>query len=229
MQQIHNFIESLLGVNCRRIISIEGNIGAGKSTLLEKLKTDFAGNSQVIFMQEPVDEWSTICNEQGATILSCFYADSHKYAFPFQVMAYISRLNAFQKIIRDHPECEVIVCERSLEADRNIFAKMMRDDGAMEPMVFQVYEMMYRATSEKFCVDTVLYLDVDPATCLTRIAKRGREGELNIPLSYLEKCKAYYDTWLETYPNVITVDANIYTPDDILAISRTTISFPDKL
>ena len=202
-------VESVLNVMrlSTGILSIEGNIGAGKSTLLDQLKKESFGR-KVVFMQEPVDQWSTICNESGDTILSCFYQDPSKYAFVFQVMAFTSRLAAFKRLVKENPDCELIVCERSLEADRNIFAQMMRDQGSMEPMVYQVYEMLYETTASEFPVSNIVYLDASPKTCLQRIAKRGRAGELSIGLDYLETCKAYYDAWLSKRENVVCIDVN---------------------
>ena len=191
------------------ILSIEGNIGAGKSTLLAQLKEVCVDSSQkVVFMQEPVDQWSSICNESGDTILSCFYQDPGKYAFAFQVMAFTSRLAAFNRVVKENPDCELIVCERSLEADRNIFAQMMRDQGSMEPMVYQVYEMLYETTASEFPASNIVYLDASPETCLKRIAKRGRAGEAGICLDYLETCKSYYDAWLLKRENVVRLDVN---------------------
>jgi len=85
-------------MNCSFIIvSIEGNIGSGKSTLLANLRTYYENNSDVIFLKEPVDEWEKIKDENGTTILEKFYGDQNKYSFPFQMMAYVSRL----KVLRD--------------------------------------------------------------------------------------------------------------------------------
>ena len=47
-------------MNQIQIISIEGNIGSGKSTLLANLKKIFKDNQYVMFLKEPVDEWSPI-------------------------------------------------------------------------------------------------------------------------------------------------------------------------
>ena len=80
-----------------KIVSIEGNIGSGKSTLLENLRKYYGNNSHIIFLKEPVDDWEKIQDKQGNTILKKFYSDQEKYSFPFQMMAYISRL----KILRD--------------------------------------------------------------------------------------------------------------------------------
>jgi deoxycitidine kinase/deoxyguanosine kinase len=203
-------IESVLNImrSTKGILSIEGNIGVGKSTLLDLLKSSDYGSKKVVFMQEPVDQWSNVRNESGETILSCFYQDPAKYAFTFQVMAFTSRLATFKRVVKENPDCELIVCERSLEADRNIFAQMMRDQGSMEPMVYQVYEMLYAATALEFPVSNIVYLDASPATCLQRIAKRGRAGEAGIGLDYLETCKSYYDKWLSNRENVVCIDVN---------------------
>jgi deoxyadenosine/deoxycytidine kinase len=204
-------IESVLNImrSTKGILSIEGNIGVGKSTLLDQLKAhDYGSSQKVVFMQEPVDHWSTIRNEAGDTILSCFYQDPGKYAFTFQVMAFTSRLADFKRLVKENPDCELIVCERSLEADRNIFAQIMRDQGSMEPMVYQVYEMLYETTASEFPVSNIVYLDASPDTCLQRIAKRGRVGESGIGLDYLETCKSYYDKWLSDRENVVRIDVN---------------------
>ena len=75
-----------------KLVSIEGNIGSGKSTLLAYLKQKYGDNDTIIFLKEPVDEWEQIKDCNGNTILKKFYADQQKYAFPFQMMAYISRI-----------------------------------------------------------------------------------------------------------------------------------------
>jgi len=76
------------------IISIEGNIGSGKSTLLEELIKIYkvTPSKKIVFLKEPVDEWEKIKDENGLTMLTKFYSDQEKYSFPFQMMAYISRL-----------------------------------------------------------------------------------------------------------------------------------------
>ena len=61
------------------ILSIEGNIGSGKSTLMEELKKAYENNPNIVFLKEPVDEWNNICDKDGNTMLSKFYADQKKY------------------------------------------------------------------------------------------------------------------------------------------------------
>lgn len=184
---------------CRslRIISIEGNIGAGKSTLLRELQRQMADVPGVHFMQEPVDLWESIKDDAGQTILAKFYQDPAKHAFAFQIMAYTSRLEAFRRAIIDHPDCSVIVCERSLEADRSIFAKMLHDDKLIDSVSFQVYEMLFKNTSREFEIDATVYLATPPDICAARIDQRARDGESKISAEYLQKCQRYHDQWLD--------------------------------
>ena len=104
------------------IFSIDGNIGSGKSTIVRQLKKALETNHTFIFLEEPVTEWSEIKSKDGETILEKFYNDQDKYAFSFQMMAYISRLAQLRKTIRENPDCH-IVTERSIYTDRNVFAK----------------------------------------------------------------------------------------------------------
>lgn len=195
------------------IISIEGNIGAGKSTLLHNMKQQWEhAGWNVVFMQEPVDIWNTVQDEQGKTVLEKYYNDPSKYSFSFQIMAYSTRLAMLQNTIRDHPECDVIICERSLEADRNIFASMLFADGLMEHVNHQIYELLYANTAKQYAVDGIVYLDATPDTCLERIHVRNRDGESNISIDYLSQCCNYYNKWLveaETNPfPLLQLDTN---------------------
>ena len=97
-----------------RIYSCEGNIGAGKTTLLSHIEnlTKSFNTYQIIVLREPVDVWSTVCSHDGLNILENFYKDPVKYAFPFQVLAFTTRLTMLKNAIKDNPECKVIICER---------------------------------------------------------------------------------------------------------------------
>ena len=108
-------------------ISIEGNIGSGKSTLLDYLKNYYKTDNKVIFVNEPVDEWEKIKDENSQSILENFYLYQEKYSFPFQIIAFISRLTILRKIYQENKNC-IIISERSLYTDKLVFAKMLHDD-----------------------------------------------------------------------------------------------------
>ena len=180
------------------IVSIEGNIGSGKSTLLERLRAEFKDNKYVRFLREPVDEWEKIKDKDGNTMLQKFYANQKEYSFAFQMMAYISRLVALKEAINNNPGA-IIITERSLYTDKMVFAKMLYDSGKIEHITYQIYLNWFDTFSQEFPVHKVIYVKTDANVCYQRIAKRSRDGEANIPLSYLENCSNYHDNMLNEF------------------------------
>jgi deoxyadenosine/deoxycytidine kinase len=179
-----------------KIISIDGNIGSGKSTLMGKLKSYFSNNKNVVFLKEPVDEWETITDENGSTILEKFYGDSSKYGFSFQIMAYISRLDVIRKEIKKNPNA-IFISERSLFTDKLVFAKMLFDSGNIELVNYKIYLKWFDTFAEDFPVSKVIYVNTNPEICHQRIIKRSRTGESNIPLDYLQNCHKYHNNMLD--------------------------------
>jgi deoxyadenosine/deoxycytidine kinase len=184
------------------IVSIEGNIGSGKSTLLSNLRQHYENNSNVVFLKEPVDEWERIKDENGETILKKFYADQEKYSFPFQMMAYVSRLKVLRdtlKTIKIDTEDKniIIITERSLYTDKMVFAKMLYDSKKIEHVNYQIYLNWFDTFSDEFPVNKVVYVKTSPDKCYQRIVKRSRTGEENIPLEYLTSCSIYHDNMLD--------------------------------
>lgn len=203
------------------IVSLEGNIGAGKSTLLENMQSRFINHQNWLFLKEPVDLWSKIKDLSGETMLAKFYKDPSKYSFAFQIMAYTTRLHLLRQLIKENPDCKVIICERSLDADKHIFAKMLHDDGKMEDVMYQVYDTYFSEYEGDYHLDAVVYVDALAETCFERVGIRSRDGESSIPLAYLEQCRNYHEAWLksnnESKMPVLTIrtDAEANFTDDL--------------
>ena len=191
-----------------KIISVEGNIGAGKTTIIGNLEKYYKNDSSVIFVREPVDIWQSITDSKGESILAKFYANPAKYSFSFQVMAFVTRLSMLRNTIKENPNCEVIVCERSLEADRNIFAKMLYDDGLIDEINYKIYLKFYTEYRHEFELYGMVYLNTTAKVCYDRVKKRSREGEEGVSLDYLEKCKKYHEDWLCDAEHILIIDAN---------------------
>ena len=179
-----------------KIISIDGNIGSGKSTLMGNLKSYFSNNKNIVFLKEPVDEWETITDENGTTILEKFYENPLKYGFSFQIMAYISRLDVIRKEIKKNPNA-IFISERSLFTDKLVFAKMLFDAGNIELVNYKIYLKWFDTFADDFPVSKVIYVNTDPEMCHQRIVKRSRTGENNIPLEYLQNCHKYHTNMLD--------------------------------
>jgi deoxyadenosine/deoxycytidine kinase len=195
-------------INDYEIVSLEGNIGSGKSTLLENLRIQYKNNPNIIFLKEPVDEWATIQDENGITMLEKFYQDQTKYSFAFQMMAYISRLNNLKKTVETIQQSstsnktkKIIITERSLFTDKMVFAQMLYDSGNMESIEFQVYLKWFDAFIQEFPLSKIIYVKTKPEICHYRITKRSRQGENIIPLEYLDNCDLYHEKMI--YSNSI--------------------------
>lgn len=187
-----------------KMISIEGNIGSGKSTFVEELKRNIH-NERVCFLEEPVDIWNTIVDKDGITMLENYYKDSKKYAFSFQMMAYISRLSILKKAI-ESDKYDVIITERSLYTDKHVFCQMLYDNKLIEHLEFMIYNKWFEEFNIIQDIQYV-YLKTDPQVSYDRVLKRSRVGE-TIPLAYLENCSNYHDKWLSC-KDVLWINANI--------------------
>ena len=210
-----------------QIISVEGSIGSGKSTLLKRLKDILKESNNIIFLQEPVDEWETIKDKNGITILQKFYEDQEKYSFAFQMMAYISRLSLLKRTIEENP-LKIIITERCLNTDRYVFAKMLYDSGKIEDIEYSIYLKWFDHFSNLQKTQKVIYLKTKPQVCFERISKRNRDGESNIPLDYLENCHNYHEEMIKNINDeILVIDSNIDTDENPDIINKWVILIKD--
>ena len=192
-----------------QIISIEGNIGSGKSTLLAQLKTIYAADSSICFLEEPVGIWNTITDASGVTILEKYYADQKRYAFSFQMMAYISRISVMRAALKEN-KYRLIIIERSVYTDSAVFAKMLFDDKKIEDVEYMIYTKWVNEFISDFPPVKFIYVQAEPEVSSQRVGIRNRQGEI-IPLEYLQSCHKYHENWLlvkNTCP-VLLLNANI--------------------
>ena len=197
-----------------KIASIEGNIGSGKSTLrelLERSTTPIGSDPQykIEYIDEPVSEWQTVIDKNGINIIEKFYGDQDKYAFSFQMMAYISRLAALKNAVEKNKDKNVfLVCERSMWTDRHVFAQMLYDEGKIEDINFQIYLKWFDEFIKEYPLDAIIYVTTEPGLCSERITKRNRQGE-TIPLDYLQKCHDYHTKWIaEAKCPILNIECN---------------------
>ena len=198
------------------LFCIEGNIGSGKSTLVSKLKNNLkiSMNKKIIFLKEPVDIWETIQDKNGTTILEKFYNNQEKYAFSFQMMAYISRLALIRQIIKRYPTA-IIISERSIWTDRYVFAKMLYDQKKIEKINYDIYLKWFDEFISDITLCGIIYVKTAPEVCQKRIQLRNRLGE-NISLDYSIKCHQYHESWLKsTHFKILTLDGNIHYNETI--------------
>ena len=208
------------------IISIDGNIGSGKSSIVKYLEKNFASlckinkkDLKICFLQEPVDEWESIIDIDNENIITKFYKNNEKYAFPFQMMAYITRLSLFKAAIAEN--FDIIFTERSMLTDKNIFTKMLFDSEKMNLIEYQIYNIWFNEFADFLKNIKQVYIKTDPEICKNRIIKRNREGE-NVDIDYLKLCHYYHEIWfnyshhknrydLDNEEKILIINGNIET------------------
>ena len=178
-----------------KIISIDGNIGSGKSYLVDELKKKCVTRDDICFLQEPVDEWQSIQDVGGENIIEKYYKNQNKYAFSFQMMAYISRLSQLRHAIEKG--YRVIITERCVHTDKMVFAQMLYDDNKIEEVNYKIYNKWFDEFIKDLPQFHYIYVKTTPKIAYNRVVKRSRKGEIgNIPFEYLEKCHTYHENWM---------------------------------
>lgn len=176
-------------------IVIAGNIGAGKTTLTNALSKHFGWEPQY----EDVE---------NNPYLNDFYEDMPRWSFNLQVFFLNSR---FKQILEIQRGSKVIIQDRSIYEDAQIFAPNLHAMGLMSTRDFENYLSLFETISSSIkAPDLVIYLKASIPTLVNQIQKRGREYEENLRLDYLKKLNEYYDNWAGRYEEgkmlVIDVD-----------------------
>ena len=187
---------------------MEGNIGVGKSTFIKILNSKWS-NCEVV--SEPVEMWKDLKDSEGKNILQTFYEDISRWAYSFQNVACITRMMKIEDTIRTS-NAKYIFLDRSLGTDKNVFEKMLYDDGKLNQIEHSMYNLWcdfyykYVRSQEN---QIHIYLKASPEKCAERIRKRGRIEEESISLEYLQGLNKYHDDWLISNTkssNVIVID-----------------------
>jgi len=194
--------------NIKTIISLEGNIGAGKSSFMKILRNKLADIAE--FIDEPIDEWLEMKNNQGQNLLDVFYKDKKRWAYSFQNIAYITRMKRIMNILMTSNK-SLIIMDRSLEGDINTFSKMLKESGDIDELEWQAYHKW-----NTFFTDYIgkniktyhVYLKTSPQIAYERIKKRHRDEESIIPFDYIKQLHEYHENWLMHLGNVVLINVN---------------------
>jgi deoxyguanosine kinase len=183
-----------------RLISIEGNIGTGKTTFIQiftKLLETLYPQHKIVFLKEPIDEWLKLTNDDNRNILDYFYKDQLRWSYTFQMNAFISRMKQIEQYANQDI---IVVCERCVYTDRNVFASLLKDSGKINDMEWKLYdEWFYWLTQkEELLPSHYIYLKADYTTSFNRMLKRARSEEETIPIDYIKKVADKHDEWINS-------------------------------
>jgi deoxyadenosine/deoxycytidine kinase len=166
------------------LITIAGNIGSGKSSLTLLLHQRFAW--------QPYFE-----SVEDNPYLEDFYADMRRWSFHLQVYFLSQRFMTHREITASN---RMVVQDRSIYEDAEIFALNLHDMGRMDDRDYRNYQALYRTmTSYLHPPGLMIYLRASVSTLLRQIEQRGREFEKHIEPEYLERLNRLYERWIEGY------------------------------
>lgn len=194
----------------KKIIAIEGNIGVGKTTLIDYLKINNIFDAE--FLYEPVDDWLQIKDSDGKSIFQKYNENREKYAFDFQHIAYYARMKKLFELIYNS-EKNIIFMDRSLGTDKNVFEKMLYDNGMIDELENKIYEYWDSYVQTQLHIKkNIIYLKCDPSVAYERMIGRGRKDEMNIKLDYIKNIHDYHNIWIDheikNNEHVIILDCN---------------------
>lgn len=180
------------------IISLDGNIGAGKSTLLQEIRNKL---HDVVIVDEPVGQWTSLKNAKGKSLLELFYEDKNRWSYTFQNCALLTRLKNIQKAVENIDttirSSQVIITERSVLTDKHVFAEMLYDAGNIDPLEWELYESWFNVFGKKYPVRAIIYVSTSSGTSKDRINTRNRSGEESIDLEYLDALDMQHKKWIK--------------------------------
>ena len=175
-------------------IVISGNIGVGKTTLSEKISKKFNWELQ---LEEVKDN----------PYLDDFYKSMKDWSFHLQIFFLNSRFNQIQKISESN---NVVIQDRSIYEDYEVFTKTLYDSGVLMEREFNNYKRLYN-TILKYInePDLLIYLrNLNIEKIISNIDKRSRKFEKSIDKEYLKKLNIYYENWIKKHPKekILTID-----------------------
>ena len=165
-------------------IAISGNIGSGKSTLTGMLSARY-GLTPVYeaFEENPY--------------LQDFYADMRRYSFHSQVFFLSKRLSQHLNLVNG---AERVIQDRTIFEDANVFARNLYESGQMEERDWRTYGSLYGGILPALRTpDLLIHIGASLPVLRSRIQRRGRGYEQDIPDEYLERLGRLYEVWVNAY------------------------------
>lgn len=177
-------------------IVIDAVVGAGKTSYMEMLAKEL----HMPTFEEPV---------QDNPILDKFYHNRKRYSFPLQIFF----LNRRFEMLKRAAESEVsVLMDRSIYGDM-IFAKMLHDEGNMDPDEFHLYrDLLTNMLDHVEPPKLMIYLKIDTDAAIERIKKRGRDYEQIVEREYWDNLNREYEDYFSEYnlSPLLIIDAKKY-------------------
>jgi deoxyguanosine kinase len=174
-------------------IAIEGNIGAGKTTLANKIAAEL--DARIVLEQF-----------EDNSFLPKFYADPDRYAFPLELSFLADRFQQLKTQFGTPDLFQQLTISDYFIHKSLIFARktLANDEFTLYSKLFSIID----SALPKPELLVYLYLEIDKLT--QNIRKRGRDYELNIDKSYLERIQSGYLDYIKQQQDmrILIIDTN---------------------
>ena len=191
----------------KKTVVLEGNIGSGKSTLLENLKGEM---ENVIIRTEPIELWQNIA---GINLLQERYEDPKKWSFLLQSYIQVTMARLQKEPIGN----STLLIERSIWSARYVFAEYLLEQQHITDVEMAVLDEWFKfiQQQEDMKIDLIIYLEVSPEECLSRIKKREETTVKQPSLLYLKRLQELYSKWLQKQEHPVMYITEATTKEDI--------------
>ncbi|GAA4710593.1 deoxynucleoside kinase [Brevibacillus fulvus] len=163
-------------------VTVEGPIGVGKTSLSQAISQEL----QLELLLEIVDE---------NPFLSQFYQNISEWSFQLEMFFLCNRYKQLQDIENNYLHKGI-----SVVADYNIFKNTIFARRTLNsrnlPKYLKIYDIL---TSDLPQANLIVYLTASIDTLMQRIAKRGREMEKNMDVTYMENLIADYERFMQEF------------------------------
>jgi len=168
----------------KKFIAVAGNMGVGKTSFVEFLSQEYG--FEPVYEPYTTNPW-----------LDDFYGDMSRWAYHSQLWFLTHK---FRLHLDLNANASVVVQDRTIYEDAEIFATNLFRQGRMEEREFRTYLDLYSGMKRTLQPpDLMIYLRCSVRAIRRRIQKRGRPSELAIPTPYLSGLNRLYEDWMESY------------------------------
>ncbi|MGE5453791.1 MAG: deoxynucleoside kinase [Methylocystaceae bacterium] len=180
---------------------VDGVTGVGKSSLVKIIAEEFG-----------CIPYSEMFEDENR-LLHKFFHDREKWAFPMQTNFLTNRFRQYQEAMQGGQA----VMDRCIYSDR-IFAQMYRTQGYLKPEEFAVYENLLNTMMEHCAPpQLMIFLKVSTDEAIRRIARRGRQDEIEVEREYWDLLNRFY---VNHYENNLTGNLLVIEVDQLDYVHR---------